>query len=123
MQKFNPVASNSLGRIPVLRAVNPTTQVSHTFTAAGPRLDERQRAGVSGGTTFLIRTGKPGSYSWRWWNPCGGGPQGWMETMSQKGSMIGTITVSTLRGTHPPVEGLQSRQPWFHRDDLAWPGD
>jgi hypothetical protein len=45
-------------------------------------------------TTFVIRTGKPGHCSWRCWNPCGGGPQGWTEAMSQKGYMTGTITVA-----------------------------
>lgn len=95
VQKFNPVAPNALGRARTFRAVNPRTQVSHTFTVAGTgTMNINAPVYPSSVTTFVIRTGKPGHYSWRCWNPCGGGPQGWTEAMSQRGYMTGTITVA-----------------------------
>jgi len=95
VQKFNPVAPNKLGRALTFRAVNPRTQVSHTFTVAGVgSMNINAPVYPSSVTTFVIRTGKPGHYSWRCWNPCGGGPQGWTEAMSQRGYMTGTITVA-----------------------------
>ena len=95
VQKFNPVSPNKLGRVLTFQAVNPKTEVSHTFTVAGTgSMDINAPVYPNSVTTFVIRTDKPGHYSWRCWNPCGGGPQGWTEAMGDPGYMSGTITVA-----------------------------
>jgi heme/copper-type cytochrome/quinol oxidase subunit 2 len=75
-----------------VRALNPNTQVSHTFTVNGMHLNVPILA--SGVTTFVIHTGKAGHYTWQCYNPCGSGKSGWGGAMSMKGYMSGTITVA-----------------------------
>ncbi len=95
VQTFNPVSPNALRRVRTFRAVNAKTQVSHTFTVGGTgSMNINAPVYPNSVTTFVIRTGKPGHYSWRCWNPCGSGPQGWTEAMSQKRNLTGTITVA-----------------------------
>lgn len=82
-------------------AAGPTTtassldpaQVSHTFTVPG--LGINVPIAPHARVTFTIRTGAPGSFAWRCYDPCGNGPAGWGTAMAaQRGYMEGTLTVT-----------------------------
>jgi hypothetical protein len=92
VQKMMPGMPNMLDRSRTLRSMSATTQVSHTFTSQALHLNVPIAA--SGVTTFLLRTGTPGHYSWRCMNPCGSGSAGWGGPMQMKGYMSGVITVA-----------------------------
>lgn len=68
------------------------TEVSHTFTSPG--LHFNVPVFPAGVTTFVLKTGAPGHYTWQCMNPCGDGKTGWGGPMSTKGYMSGTITVA-----------------------------
>ena len=67
VQKMMPGMPNMLDRSRTLRSMSATTQVSRTFTSQALHLNVPIAA--SGVTTFLLRTGTPGHYSWRCMNP------------------------------------------------------
>lgn len=92
--QYMPMASmpNMLRATHTYTALAAATQVSHTFTAPGLRLNVP--IAPTGVTTFLVHTGKAGHYSWRCMNPCGSGKTGWGGIMTVKGYMSGSITVS-----------------------------
>jgi hypothetical protein len=92
VQHMMPSMPNMAEPVHTVRALNPTTQVSHTFTVNGMHLNVPILA--SGVTTFVIHTGKAGHYTWQCYNPCGDGKSGWGGPMSMKGYMTGTITVA-----------------------------
>jgi hypothetical protein len=92
VQRMMPGMPNMLHRRHVVRSMSATTQVSHTFTSAGMHFNVPIAA--SGVTTFLLRTGKAGHYTWRCMNPCGSGSAGWGGPMQMKGYMSGVITVA-----------------------------
>jgi heme/copper-type cytochrome/quinol oxidase subunit 2 len=83
---------NMLSAARTVRALPAATEVSHTFTSTGLHLNVPVfPAGV---TTFVIRTGAPGHYTWQCMDPCGSGKTGWGGAMVMKGYMSGTITVA-----------------------------
>jgi hypothetical protein len=92
VQRMMPGMPNMLYRAHTVRSLAAKTEVSHTFTSTGLHLNVP--IAPTGVTTFLLRTGKPGHYTWRCMNPCGGGAAGWGGPMRMKGYMSGTITVS-----------------------------
>jgi hypothetical protein len=83
---------NMLYRTRTVSALPAATEVSHTFTSAGMHFNVP--VAPSGVTTFVLKTGKPGTYTWQCMNPCGSGKTGWGGPMSMKGYMSGTITVA-----------------------------
>lgn len=92
VQRMMPGMPNMLYRRHVVRSMSATTQVSHTFTSAGMHFNVP--IAPSGVTTFLLRTGKAGHYTWRCMNPCGSGSAGWGGPMQMNGYMSGVITVA-----------------------------
>ena len=68
------------------------SDVAHTFTILS--------LGVSvpilpvSVTTFTIRTGGPGTYAWRCFDPCGAGTTGWNGAMATEGFMKGFFQVT-----------------------------
>jgi heme/copper-type cytochrome/quinol oxidase subunit 2 len=83
---------NALSAARTVHALPAATEVSHTFTSAGLHFNVPiLPAGV---TTFILKTGAPGHYTWQCMNPCGSGKTGWGGAMSKQGYMSGTITVS-----------------------------
>jgi hypothetical protein len=93
VQKMMAVSMpNMLSKARTVDALPAATQVSHTFTSDGMHLNVPVLpAGV---TTFVIKTGAPGHYTFQCMNPCGTGKTGWGGAMSKKGEMSGTITVA-----------------------------
>jgi hypothetical protein len=83
---------NMLSPARTVHALPAATGVSHTFTSPG--LHFNVPVAPVGVTTFILRTGTPGHYTWQCMNPCGSGPTGWGGAMSMKGYMSGTITVT-----------------------------
>jgi hypothetical protein len=73
-------------------------QVAHTFTILPLGLNVPipgdAPAGHQGVTvTFTFVTGKPGTYMWQCFDPCGGGVTGWQAPMGKMGYMMGNLTV------------------------------
>jgi heme/copper-type cytochrome/quinol oxidase subunit 2 len=73
-------------------------KIAHTFTI--PQLNVNVPLPGDGAqgkdyntVTFSFRTGAPGSYTFRCYDPCGTGPMGMMGPMMTQGYMIGTLTV------------------------------
>lgn len=83
---------NMLSPARTVDALPAATEVSHTFTSAGMHFNVP--VAPVGVTTFILKTGKPGHYTWQCMNPCGSGKTGWGGAMSMKGYMSGTITVA-----------------------------
>jgi len=83
--------NGSAGPTRVVTALDPTN-VSHTFTI--PALGINVPIAPHARETFVIRTGAPGHYFWRCFDPCGADPMGWGTAMGAKsGFMQGTLTV------------------------------
>jgi hypothetical protein len=93
VQKMMAVSMpNMLSKPRTVDALPAATEVSHTFTSAGMHFNVPiLPAGV---TTFVIKTGRPGDYTFQCMNPCGSGKTGWGGAMSMRGEMSGTITVA-----------------------------
>ena len=83
---------NMLTRSRTVHSLPAASEVSHTFTSTG--LHFNVPVAPVGVTTFVLKTGKPGHYTWQCMNPCGSGKSGWGGAMSMKGYMSGTITVA-----------------------------
>lgn len=84
--------NGAAGRTTVAAALDPDL-VSHTFTIPG--LGVNVPIAAHARVTFTFRTGAPGRYAWRCFDPCGAGPNGWGTAMaSQRGYMEGTLTVA-----------------------------
>jgi len=73
-------------------------KIAHTFTL--PQLHVNVPLpgdGMNGkdytSVTFTFRTGAPGTYIFRCFDPCGTGPMGMMGPMMTQGYMIGTLSV------------------------------
>jgi hypothetical protein len=73
-------------------------KIAHTFTL--PQLNVNVPLpgdGMNGkdytSVTFTFRTGAPGTYIFRCFDPCGTGPMGMMGPMMTQGYMIGTLTI------------------------------
>jgi heme/copper-type cytochrome/quinol oxidase subunit 2 len=70
-------------------------KIAHTFTITDLHLnvplpgDGKESDTIS----FTFRTGQPGTYSFRCYDPCGTGASGWEGPMMTKGYMQGTLTV------------------------------
>lgn len=92
VQRMMPGMPNMLERAHTVHAMPAATEVSHTFTSASLHLNVP--VAPTGVTTFLLRTGKPGHYTWRCMNPCGDGAAGWGGPMRMKGYMSGVINVA-----------------------------
>jgi hypothetical protein len=92
VQRMMPGMPNMLYGVHTMRALHAATQVSHTFTAPGLHLNVP--VAPSGVTTFVIRTGKAGHYTWQCYDPCGSGKAGWGGPMSMRGYMSGTISIA-----------------------------
>ena len=75
-----------------VKALDPATDVSHTFTIAALGLNVP--VAPQSVTTFRFHTGQRGSYEWRCVDPCGAGDAGWGGAMSAKGYMVGTVTLA-----------------------------
>lgn len=83
--------NSSSGPTQQLTSLDPN-QVSHTFTS--PALGINVPVAPHSRVTFTIKTGAPGSFTWRCFDPCGTGSTGWTGPMSAQASyMQGTITV------------------------------
>jgi hypothetical protein len=93
VQKMMAVSMpNMLSKARTVHALPAATDVSHTFTSTGMHFNVPVLpAGV---TSFVIKTGKPGRYTFQCMNPCGSGKTGWGGAMSMRGEMSGTITVA-----------------------------
>ena len=92
VQRMMPGMPNMLYGAHTVRSLSAATEVSHTFTSPGMHLNVP--IAPTGVTTFLLRTGKPGHYTWQCMNPCGDGAAGWGGPMRMRGYMSGTITVA-----------------------------
>jgi len=66
--------------------------VSHTFTI--PALGINVPIAAHARVVFVVKTGAPGHYYWRCFDPCGADPMGWGTAMAAKRNfMEGTLTV------------------------------
>lgn len=84
--------NGSAGPTQRLTGLDPT-QVAHTFTV--PALGINVPVAAHARVSFTIRTGAPGTYLFRCFDPCGTGSSGWSGPMSAAaGYMEGTITVA-----------------------------
>jgi heme/copper-type cytochrome/quinol oxidase subunit 2 len=92
VQRMMPGMPNMLYRVHTLKALPAATQVSHTFTSPG--MNFNVPVAPSGVTTFVLKTGKAGHYTWQCYDPCGSGKAGWGGPMAMRGYMSGTITVA-----------------------------
>lgn len=81
----------SKGAATTATSLDPTL-VSHTFTI--PELGINVPIAAHARVTFTIKTGAPGTYAWRCFDPCGADPAGWGTAMAAKGYMEGTLTVT-----------------------------
>lgn len=73
-------------------------KVAHTFTILQLGLNvpipgDAPRGANFATVTFTFQSGKPGTYTFRCFDPCGSGASGWMGPMLTKGYMVGTLTV------------------------------
>jgi len=75
-----------------VRALNPDSEVSHTFTIAALGLNVP--IAPMSVTTVRFHTGLHGTYEWRCMDPCGAGEAGWDGAMSRKTYMVGTVTLN-----------------------------
>jgi len=92
VQGINPLAPNTtVGGVHTLSALAPS-QVAHTLTIAQLGINVPM-AGQSR-TTFVIHTGKAGTYQWQCMDPCGSGASGMGAPMGMQGYMAGTMTVA-----------------------------
>jgi hypothetical protein len=83
--------NGSAGKTTTISALDPNA-VSHTFTIQALGINVPIAAHAR--ETFTIHTGAPGTYSWRCFDPCGAGTDGWGTAMAAKsGYMEGTLTV------------------------------
>ena len=94
VQPINPKDPNgNKGQARTATSLNPTTGVSHTFTIKA--LGVNVPIAPMSRTTFVIKTGAPGTYVWHCYDPCGDGPDGWGTAMAaMQGFMEGTVTVA-----------------------------
>ena len=78
------------------------SRISHTFTIAAinlnvfiPAATDIGKAGVvkPSVVTFVVHTGKAGTYTWQCFAPCGTGSAGWGGPMALNNFMRGTMTV------------------------------
>lgn len=72
--------------------------IAHTFTIPDLQVNVPLPGDGAPGkddntVTFSFRTGAPGTYLFRCFDPCGTGPMGMMGPMMTQGYMIGTLTV------------------------------
>ena len=89
LDAVNPNAVKSARHV---KALDPASEVSHTFTIAALGLNVP--VAPQSVTTFRFHTGHRGSYEWRCVDPCGAGDAGWGGAMSAKGYMVGTVTLA-----------------------------
>ncbi len=73
-------------------------QIAHTFTMPQLNINVPMPGDTTTGkpygvVTFTFRTGAPGIYYFRCFDPCGTGSNGWEGPMLTKGYMLGTLTV------------------------------
>ncbi|MHB1527749.1 MAG: cupredoxin domain-containing protein [Candidatus Dormibacteria bacterium] len=91
VQRINPLAPNTtVGGVHTMSYLAPS-QVAHTLTI--PRLGINVPMAGQSRITFVIRTGKGGTYQWLCMDPCGDGPSGMGAPMGMQGFMAGTLTV------------------------------
>ncbi len=91
VQGINPLAPNTtVGAVHTMSYLAPS-QVAHTLTI--PRLGINVPMAGQSRITFVIHTGKAGTYEWLCMDPCGGGPSGMGAPMGMQGFMAGTMTV------------------------------
>ncbi len=84
--------NGSAGPTTTASSLDPA-EVSHTFTV--PALGINVPIAPHARVTFTIRTGAPGSFAWRCYDPCGADPAGWGTAMAaMRGYMQGTLTVA-----------------------------
>ena len=88
---IDPSNPNNLGPSRQVRSENANTGVAHTFTAV--KLGLNVPVAPNAVTTFTIRTGGAGVYTWQCMDPCGTGPQGMGGPMVEAGYMSGKITI------------------------------
>jgi hypothetical protein len=81
---------NHPGKTSVVRSLKPA-DVAHTFTILS--LGISVPIDPKSVTTFEMRTGAPGVYAWRCFDPCGYGTTGWNGAMATTGFMEGTFVV------------------------------
>ena len=92
VQGINPLAPNTtVGGVHTLSYLAPS-QVAHTLTI--PRLGINVPIAGHSRITFVIHTGKGGTYSWQCMDPCGSGASGMGLPMGMQGYMAGTMTVA-----------------------------
>ncbi len=92
VQGINPLAPNTtVGGAHTLSYLAPS-QVAHTLTI--PQLGLNVPMAGQSRITFVIHTGKAGSYLWQCMDPCGNGDGGLGSPMGLKGYMAGTMTVT-----------------------------
>ena len=83
--------NGSAGPAATRTALDPSA-VSHTFTILALGINVPLAANAR--TTFTIHTGAPGTFTWKCFDPCGTGPDGWGGPMSHPGYMDGTVTIA-----------------------------
>ncbi len=87
----NPNGNKGLAR--TTTNLDPATGVSHTLTIKA--LGINVPIAPMSRTTFVIKTGAPGSYIWHCYDPCGDGADGWGTAMAaMQGFMEGTVTIA-----------------------------
>lgn len=92
VQGINPQAPNTtVGAVHTMSYLAPTL-VAHTLTI--PQLHINVPMAGQSRITFVIHTGKPGSYQWQCMDPCGNGAGGMGAPMGMQGYMAGTMTVA-----------------------------
>ncbi|HUY54285.1 MAG TPA: hypothetical protein VMV23_03900 [Candidatus Nanopelagicaceae bacterium] len=92
VQGINPLAPNTkVGAAHTVSSLAPS-QVAHTLTISQLGINVPM-AGQSR-ITFVIHTGKAGTYQWQCMDPCGNGDSGMGEPMGMQGYMAGTMTVA-----------------------------
>lgn len=83
---------NNLGSPTTSSALDVASGVSHTFTI--PQLDVNVPIAPQAVTTFTIKTGDAGTYTWQCMVPCGTDPNGNGGAMITPDFMKGTLTIA-----------------------------
>ncbi|MHB8394062.1 MAG: cupredoxin domain-containing protein [Candidatus Dormibacteria bacterium] len=92
VQAINPQAPNTvIGGVHQMSSLAPTL-VAHTLTI--PRLGINVPMAGQSRITFVIHTGRAGTYQWQCMDPCGDGDTGMGAPMGMVGYMAGTMTVA-----------------------------
>lgn len=89
--QIDPSHPNVRGPSRQVKSENANSGVAHTFTAV--KLGLNVPVAPTSVTTFTIRTGGPGVYTWQCMDPCGTGPEGMGGPMVEGGYMSGKITI------------------------------